>query len=104
MSIAPIPPISLPPTGPTAAAGSAGAAAGGGGANDVFSAIGDALETVDAAHNRVDDLAAQAATGDLTAVHELTMATAEAQLMTSLTVEIRNRAVESFNEIMRMQV
>lgn len=103
MSIAPIPPISIP-AGPgaigPAASGSAGAAGGG----DFMSSISDALGAVDDAHGRVDDLSVAAATGDLTAVHELTMATAEAQLLTQLTVEVRNRAVEAFNDIMRMQV
>lgn len=69
-----------------------------------MSSISDALGAVSDAHARVDDLSAAAATGDLSAVHELTMATAEAQLLTQLTVEVRNRAVEAFNEIMRMQV
>ncbi len=101
MSIAPIPPVTpgaLPtsPVGPAMPAGADGA--------DVFSSVADALQVVSDSHARVDELAVQAATGDLTAVHELTMATAEAQLLTQLTVEVRNRAVESFNEIMRMQV
>jgi len=69
-----------------------------------MSSVSDALGAVNDAHGRVDDLSVAAATGDLTAVHELTMATAEAQLLTQLTVEVRNRAVEAFNDIMRMQV
>ena len=103
MNIAPIPPIAIP-AAPTGAIGApaAGTATSGGG--DTFAAVSDALQTVSDAHTRVDELSVAAATGDLTAVHELTMATAEAQLLTQLTVEVRNRAVESFNEIMRMQV
>lgn len=100
--IPPIPPISIPAVGGAAASQAPIAATTDTG--DLFSSIGDALQSVSDAHNRVDDLAVEAATGDLTAVHELTMATAEAQLLTSLTVEIRNRAVETFNDIMRMQV
>lgn len=88
------------------AAGPAGGVGPGGSSvdGDFFSSVSDALQTVSEAHARVDELAVEAATGDLTAVHELTMATAEAQLLTQLTVEIRNRAVEAFNDIMRMQV
>jgi flagellar hook-basal body complex protein FliE len=74
---------------------------GSGGFGDM---LGRALETVSDSHARADDLAVQAATGDLTAVHDYTIAATEAQLLTQLTVEVRNRAVEAFNDIMRMQV
>ncbi|HWL44702.1 MAG TPA: flagellar hook-basal body complex protein FliE [Ilumatobacter sp.] len=63
-----------------------------------------ALDGVSAAHGEADQLAIRAATGDLTAVHDYTIAATEAQLLTQLTVEVRNRAVEAFNDIMRMQV
>ena len=63
-----------------------------------------ALDGVSAAHGEADQLAIQAATGDLTAVHDYTIAATEAQLLTQLTVEVRNRAVEAFNDIMHMQV
>jgi flagellar hook-basal body complex protein FliE len=66
--------------------------------------IGKALDAVSAAHDQADGLAVQAATGDLNAVHDYTIAATEAQLLTQLTVEVRNRAVEAFNDIMRMQV
>jgi len=66
--------------------------------------IGKALDQLAASHNEADRLAVQAATGDLNAVHDYTIAATEAQLMTQLTVEVRNRAIEAFNDIMRMQV
>lgn len=75
---------------------------------DDSSSFGDmltnALDAVSASHDRADALALQAATGDLNAVHDYTIAATEAQLLTQLTVEVRNRAVDAFNEIMRMQV
>jgi flagellar hook-basal body complex protein FliE len=103
MSISPISAISLP-TAPGVIAPTSLASPASPGGGDFMSSVSDALETVSDAHAKVDELSVAAATGDLTAVHELTMATAEAQLLTQLTVEVRNRAVEAFNDIMRMQV
>lgn len=75
--------------------------AGGEGFGDVLL---QALDGLSAAGAEVDQLALQAATGDLTAVHDYTVAATEAQLLTQLTTEVRNRAVEAFNDIMHMQV
>jgi flagellar hook-basal body complex protein FliE len=66
--------------------------------------LGNALDTVSASQTKADSLAVQAATGDLSAIHDFTIASTEAQLLTQLTVEVRNRAIEAFNDIMRMQV
>jgi flagellar hook-basal body complex protein FliE len=75
-----------------------------GGGDDFGSWLGNALDTVSTSQAKADDLAVQAATGDLDAIHDFTIASSEAQLLTQLTVEVRNRAVEAFNDIMRMQV
>ena len=76
-----------------------------GGAGDDFGDwLGKALDTVSGSQAKADHLAVQAATGDLTAIHDFTVASTEAQILTQLTVEVRNRAVEAFNDIMRMQV
>jgi flagellar hook-basal body complex protein FliE len=71
---------------------------------DFADLVSGALERLDASHAATDELAVKAATGDLDAVHDLTIAVTEAQLLTQLTVEVRNRAIEAFNDIMRMQV
>lgn len=109
MSIAPIPSIApaLPPAATVSPAGrsAASAAAPGDSFGDSFGdKVTNALDGLAASHAEVDRLAVQAATGDLTAVHDFTIAASEAQLLTELTVEVRNRAVEAFNDIMRMQV
>ena len=83
-------------------AGKSGGAGGGGG--DFGEMLGKALDTVSSSQVKADDLAVQAATGDLAAIHDFTVASTEAQILTQLTVEVRNRAVEAFNDIMRMQV
>jgi flagellar hook-basal body complex protein FliE len=60
----------------------------------------DKLQSVQA---KADDLAVQAATGTLTDVHDYMIAATEASLTTQLTVAVRNKALEAFSEIMRMQ-
>src|SRR4051812_27743442 len=64
----------------------------------------DGLQNLESVTDRADNLAVQAATGDLSNIHDYTVAASEAQVTTQLTVAVRNRAVEAFNEIMRMQV
>jgi flagellar hook-basal body complex protein FliE len=50
-----------------------------------------------------EDLGTQAATGQLTDPAQYMIASTQAQLTTELTVALRNKAVDAFNEIMRMQ-
>ncbi len=57
-----------------------------------------------AAEARADSAALAGATGELASVSDYMIASTEAQLTTEITVAVRNRAIESFNEIMRMQV
>lgn len=45
----------------------------------------------------------QAATGSLENVHDYTIAAAKSSLAIELTAAVRNKAVEAFSEIMRMQ-
>ena len=100
MSIGPILPIN-PVSTTGSIASPATPSADGGSFADSFA---KALDNLSEAHNEVDRLAVEAATGDLDAVHDFTIAASEAQMLTQLTVEIRNKAVEAFNDIMRMQV
>ncbi|HET8615250.1 MAG TPA: flagellar hook-basal body complex protein FliE [Actinomycetales bacterium] len=74
-------------------------AAGGGFAT----ALGQGLQSLQQTQTHADELAVQAATGDLTDVHDFMIASTQAQLATELTVTLRNKALDAFNEIMRMQ-
>ncbi len=64
----------------------------------------DGLTRLEGLQDKADTLAVQGATGDLTALHDYTIAATEASVATQLTVALRNKAVEAFNEIMRMPV
>ena len=75
-------------------------AAGGG---DFAAKLAEGLEYVQGLQTRTNDLSVQAATGTLADAHDYMIASAESGLATSLTVAVRNKAVEAFQEIMRMQ-
>ncbi len=77
----------------------AGADGGGFGA-----ALTSGLERLEGMHDSSDRMAVQAATGELTDIHDYMIASTETSVATELTVAVRNKAVEAFNEIMRMQV
>jgi flagellar hook-basal body complex protein FliE len=74
------------------------------GTGAVGNAFTQALDALQGTQNSADQLAQAAATGNLTDVHNYTIAATEAQITTELTVAVRDRAVQSFNEIMGMQV
>jgi flagellar hook-basal body complex protein FliE len=62
------------------------------------------LDRLEGVQDKADGLAVQAATGDLSAIHDYTIASTEAAVTTQLTVALRNKAVEAFTEIMRMPI
>jgi flagellar hook-basal body complex protein FliE len=64
----------------------------------------DGLDRLEGLNDKADGLAVQAATGKLENIHDYTIAASEASVASQLTVALRNKAVEAFNEIMRMQV
>ena len=100
----------VPPTVP--ATPSVGGAPSIGGAGGVGSAGGpdfgelvlDGLDRLDGVQRTADRLSVQAATGELQNIHDYTIAATQAAVTTQVTVAVRNKAVEAFTEIMRMQV
>jgi flagellar hook-basal body complex protein FliE len=66
-------------------------------------ALAGGLQNVQDVQSKADQLGVQAATGDLKDVHDYMIAATQAELTTELTVTLRNKALEAFNEIMRMQ-
>ena len=91
----------LTPLTPTTKAPAASDAAGDNGFGNL---VAGAVEKLDGVQSKADNLAVQAATGNLSDVHDYMIAATEASLATELTVAVRNKAVEAFNQIMNMAV
>ena len=105
MPISPISPIAPGPS-PIARTSPAEQTAGASSASgaDFGNSLTNALDDLDASQKSTDELSRVAATGDLQSIEDLMISSTETQLATQLTVAVRNRAIESFNEIMRMQL
>jgi flagellar hook-basal body complex protein FliE len=99
MTIAAIGPIAIPtiPTIPSIAGPASTPSAG------FATELSNGLGQLQQAQTKADDLAVKAATGDLADVHDYMIAATEAGLATQLTVAVRNKAIDAFTEIMRMQ-
>lgn len=93
-----IPPIGAAQAGaaPTAAPQAPGAG--------FADAMGRGLQEVSNAEHRVDAALTDVATGGTTSVHELMVSTTEAQLATDMLVNVRDRALEAYHEVMRLQL
>jgi flagellar hook-basal body complex protein FliE len=70
---------------------------------DFAAVLAGGLEHVGQVQADADQLAVQAASGDLVDAHDYMIAATQAQLTTELTVTLRNKALDAFTEIMRMQ-
>ncbi|GIQ68648.1 flagellar hook-basal body complex protein FliE [Xylanibacillus composti] len=66
--------------------------------------LDDAMGKLQAQHGVVEQLGNQFMVGNLDDVHKLTIANEKALLGLELTVQVRNKAVEAYQEIMRMQI
>ena len=99
MSIAPIGPV-----GPIGALNPAGAVAPTGSGGSGFAAsLAGAVDNLQQLQSSSNQLAVQAVTGSLDDIHTATIAASRAQVTLELAATIRNKGVEAFNEIMRMQ-
>ena len=90
-------------TGITGTAATTGTAAATNSGDSFASVLANGLANVAASQQNADSLAVQVANGTLSDPAKYTMAATEAQLGLQLTTAIRNKAVEAFQEIMRMQ-
>jgi flagellar hook-basal body complex protein FliE len=97
-----ISPIRLDLLGNTRAAGAP--ATGADAASSFSNQIMTAFDNLNKTQNTADVYANQAATGQLKNVQDYMVASSEAQLMTQMTVAVRNKAIEAYSDIMRMAV
>ncbi len=67
-------------------------------------AVKSALQNVSDAEREAESIAVAIATGEDRSVSDLMVAASKATLSVELMSQIRNRAVEAYQEIMRMQV
>jgi len=66
-------------------------------------ALSGAVDNLQQLQGASDTLAIQAVTGDLNDIHTATVAATRAQVTMELVAAVRNKGVDAFNEIMRMQ-
>jgi flagellar hook-basal body complex protein FliE len=78
------------------------------GAVDVTKSFGqflnEALNAVQEQKKIADELTQQFITGQISDVHSVTIAAEKASLALELTVAVRNKAIEAYQEIMRIQI
>jgi flagellar hook-basal body complex protein FliE len=85
------------------AASQSSSATSGASSNDFANAITSAIDNVQATQNDAHTLAIQAVSGNLSDIHQATIAAARASVTLELVSAVRNKGVDAFNEIMRMQ-
>lgn len=64
----------------------------------------EAVSKLNEQQSAVNELSNQMLKGELIDVHQLMIASEKATLGLELTVQVRNKVVESYQEIMRMQI
>lgn len=66
--------------------------------------LGEQLENVNQQQHDANQQVQQLALGNSEGIHDVVLSVAKADLMFRMVLEIRNRLVESYQEVMRMQV
>lgn len=66
--------------------------------------LNNAIKEVNDAQVRADETTQSFLSGEIQDIHQVTIAMEEAKLMMHLAVEVRNKVIEAYQEISRMQV
>jgi len=67
------------------------------------SVLGGVVDNLSGLQSTANTLAVKAVTGDLTDIHQATLAATRAQVTMDLVSAVRNKGVDAFNSIMNMQ-
>ena len=70
---------------------------------DFGSTLAGAVDNLQQLQSTSDSLAVKAVTGDLNDIHQATIAATRAQVTMEVVAAVRNKGIEAFNDIMRMQ-
>ncbi|MBB6404491.1 flagellar hook-basal body complex protein FliE [Arthrobacter sp. AZCC_0090] len=71
--------------------------------NGFATALTGAVDNLQSLQSTSNQLAVSAVTGNLDDIHKATIAATRAQITMELVATVRNKGVDAFNEIMRMQ-
>lgn len=72
--------------------------------NGFRNAITDSLEKINNLQHQADELTRALLAGENLEIHQVMLATQKAALAMELTIQVRNKAIEAYQEIMRMQI
>ena len=104
MTVAPIAPVQGRPADKLRRRRSTGAAPVSGTDGSAFAtSLTGAVDNLQQLQSTSNQLAVSAVTGNLDDIHNATLAATRAQVTLELMATVRNKGVDAFNEIMRMQ-
>lgn len=66
--------------------------------------LNDAIHSLNSQHHQVEQLREKFVSGEITDPHTVMIAAEELSLGLELTVQVRNKAIEAYQELMRMQI
>jgi len=96
--------LSIPPLGPSIALPVAPLVAGAGAAGGFGSVLQDAMRTVGELHNDASHSVESFLAGEGDDLHKTILSTQRADLAMELFMQVRNKVVQAYQEVMRMQV
>jgi flagellar hook-basal body complex protein FliE len=104
MTVAPLAPVQgVLPTSYVAGVDTGTAAAAGTDGSAFATSLTGAVDNLQQLQSTSNQLAVSAVTGNLDDIHNATLASTRAQVTLELMATVRNKGVDAFNEIMRMQ-